>query len=376
MGSALAWGFRISPSTDRTTCLSVSREDSAGSLSLFPLSMPAALRTNLLDGVVMFDDKVVLITGGTGSFGKKCTEVLLQRYKLKKLIIFSRDELKQFEMAQVFSGSEYPAMRYFIGDIRDKERLYRAFNGVDYIIHAAALKQVPTAEYNPTECIHTNIGGAENIVNVAADVGVKKVIALSTDKAASPVNLYGATKLCSDKLFVAANAYIGKTSFSVVRYGNVMGSRGSVIPFFIKKRDEGGPLPITDQRMTRFWITLEQSVDMVLRAFELSGGGEIFVPKIPSMKIVDLAEALAPGMPTVHTGIRPGEKLHEVMITQEDARHTIDIGDYYIIKPEVVSYKGPEGTAVQEGFAYSSDGNTVWLTPEDMRQTLKKQGAI
>ena len=266
-------------------------------------------------------------------------------------------------------------MRYFIGDVRDKERLYRAFRGVDYVIHAAALKQVPAAEYNPTECIRTNIGGAENIVNAAADLGVKKVVALSTDKAVSPVNLYGATKLCSDKLFVAANAFTAcNTVYSVVRYGNVMGSRGSVIPFFIKKRDEGGPLPITDVRMTRFWITLEQSVHMVLRAFELSGGGETLVPKIPSMKITDLAEAVAPGMKTVEVGIRPGEKLHESMITPEDSRHTIDIGDYYVIKPETMLYKGPEGKSVPEGFEYNSGTNDQWLSTEELRTILKSQG--
>lgn len=322
----------------------------------------------------MFTGKTILITGGTGSFGKKCTEIMLQRYQPKKLIIFSRDELKQFEMAQTFPSGKFACMRYFIGDVRDKERLYRAFRGVDYIVHAAALKQVPAAEYNPTECIRTNIGGAENIVNVAADLGVKKVVALSTDKAVSPVNLYGATKLCSDKLFVAANAFTAcDTRYAVVRYGNVMGSRGSVIPFFIKKRDEGGPLPITDKRMTRFWITLEQSVNMVLRAFELSAGGEIFVPKIPSMKITDLAEAVAPGMATTEVGIRPGEKLHECMITAEDSRHTADIGDYYVIKPEVCRYTGPDGVAVAEGFEYTSGGNTQWLTADALRATLREQ---
>lgn len=323
----------------------------------------------------MFNGKSILITGGTGSFGKQCVATILAKYTPKRLIIFSRDELKQFEMAQQFPPEKYNCMRYFIGDVRDKERLYRAFRGVDYIIHAAALKQVPAAEYNPTECIRTNITGAENIVHVAADLGIKKVVALSTDKAVSPVNLYGATKLCSDKLFVAANAYTAcDTVYSVVRYGNVMGSRGSVIPFFIKKREEGGPLPITDERMTRFWITLEQSVHMVLRAFELSGGGEIFVPKIPSMKITDLATAIAPGMPTVNVGIRPGEKLHESMITPEDSRNTIDIGDYYVIKPEVCRYKGPEGKLVDEGFEYNSGTNTWWLTVEELRSTLLAQG--
>ncbi|MDR2695264.1 MAG: UDP-N-acetylglucosamine 4,6-dehydratase (inverting) [Deltaproteobacteria bacterium] len=323
----------------------------------------------------MFNGKTLLITGGTGSFGRKCTEILLRRFTPRRLIIFSRDELKQFEMAQIFSPEKYSCMRYFIGDVRDKERLHRAFRGVDYIIHAAALKQVPAAEYNPTECIHTNVGGAENIVNAAADMGVKTVIALSTDKAVSPVNLYGAAKLCSDKLFVAANAFTAcDTVYSVVRYGNVMGSRGSVIPFFITKRDEGGPIPLTDPRMTRFWITLEQGVDMVLRAFELAGGGEIFVPKIPSMHITDLAEAIAPGVATMVVGIRPGEKIHESMITVEDSRNTVDIGDYYVIKPEVCRYKGQEGKAMPEGFEYNSGTNSQWLTVDALRSTLRGQG--
>lgn len=323
----------------------------------------------------MFTNKSVLITGGTGSFGKMCVRTLLEKFKPKRVIVLSRDELKQFEMQQVFSDEKYPCMRYFIGDVRDKERLYRAFRGVDYVIHAAALKQVPAAEYNPTECIRTNITGAENIVNVAADVGVKKVVALSTDKAVAPVNLYGATKLCSDKLFIAANAFTAcDTVFSVVRYGNVMGSRGSVIPFFIKQRNNGGPLTITDNRMTRFWITLEESVHMVLKSFEIAGGGEVLVPKIPSMKITDLAEAIAPDMPTLEVGIRPGEKLHETMITAEDSRHTIDIGDYYIIKPETFRYNGPEGKPVAEGFEYNSGTNQEWLTVPQLRNTLIEQG--
>ncbi len=256
----------------------------------------------------MLNDKTILITGGTGSFGKKCTEIILKVYKPKKLIIFSRDELKQFEMAQIFSDKQYPCMRYFIGDVRDKERLYRAFNGVDYVIHAAALKQVPSAEYNPFEAVKTNILGAENVINVAIDKGVKKVIALSTDKAANPINLYGATKLCSDKLFIAGNSYVGKddTIFSVVRYGNVVGSRGSVIPFFLKQR-ETGVLPITDPRMTRFWITLEQGVNFVLNCLERMVGGELFVPKIPSMNIMDLVKAIAPECKTKIIGIRPGK---------------------------------------------------------------------
>ncbi len=324
----------------------------------------------------MFNGKSILITGGTGSFGKACVAMLLKQYAPKKVIIFSRDELKQFEMSQVFPEEKYECIRFFLGDVRDKERLMRAFNGVDYIIHAAALKQVPAAEYNPTECIRTNIQGAENIVNAAADCGVKKVVSLSTDKAVAPVNLYGATKLCSDKLFVAANQYMGGsgTVYSVVRYGNVMGSRGSVIPFFIKKRDEGGPLPLTDARMTRFWITLEESVQMVLNAFTLSSGGEVFVPKIPSMKITDLAEAIAPGMPTQEVGIRPGEKLHETMITSEDSRHTIDIGKYYVIMPEIFTYRGPQGTSVPDGFEYNSGTNTDWLTVAQLQATLKSQG--
>lgn len=323
----------------------------------------------------MFNNSTILITGGTGSFGKMCIRILLTHYNPRRLIVYSRDELKQYEMQHVFTSEKYPCMRFFIGSVRDKERLYRAFRGVDYIIHAAALKQVPAAEYNPTECIRTNIGGAENIINVAADTGVKKVVALSTDKAVAPVNLYGATKLCSDKLFIAANAFTAcDTVYSVVRYGNVMGSRGSVIPFFIKQRNAGGPLTITDTRMSRFWITLEQAVHMVLRSFEIAGGGEILVPKIPSMKITDLAEAIAPGMKVIEVGIRPGEKLHETMITAEDSRHTIDIGDYYVIKPEAFKYRGPEGKPVTEGFTYNSGTNERWLTVPELRTSLHEQG--
>lgn len=324
----------------------------------------------------MFENKSILITGGTGSFGKRCVETILQKYKPRRLVIYSRDELKQYEMSQKFSQSQYPCLRYFIGDVRDLKRLERAFDGIDYVIHAAALKQVPAAEYNPTECIRTNIGGAENIISAAIDHGIKKVVALSTDKAVSPVNLYGATKLCSDKLFVAANAYAGakNTSFSVVRYGNVMGSRGSVIPLYLQKKKSGEPLPVTDERMTRFWIVLKDAVQMVLNAFELAQGGEIFVPKIPSMRIVDLAKAIAPDRKIDFIGIRPGEKIHEVMITPEDSRHTVDIGEYYVILPETFKSSLKDARPVEEGFKYSSDNNTRWLDGNQLREALVKEG--
>jgi UDP-N-acetylglucosamine 4,6-dehydratase len=324
----------------------------------------------------MLNDKTILITGGTGSFGKKCTEIILKKYKPKKLIIFSRDELKQFEMAQQFPDSEYPCIRYFIGDVRDKERLYRAFNKVDYIIHAAALKQVPAAEYNPFEAVKTNILGAQNIIDVAIDKGVKKVIALSTDKAANPINLYGATKLCSDKLFIAGNAYVGReeTIFSVVRYGNVVGSRGSVIPFFLKQR-ETGVLPITDPRMTRFWITLEQGVNFVLDSLKRMVGGELFVPKIPSMNILDLAQAIAPECKTRIIGIRPGEKLHEVMVPRDEARITLEFDKFYIIQPKFWfferRFKNNKGKPVPEDFEYNSGANPKWLTVEELREMIK-----
>jgi len=324
----------------------------------------------------MLNDKVVLITGGTGSFGKKCTEIILKRYKPRKLIIFSRDELKQFEMAQIFSSEEYPCIRYFIGDVRDKVRLNRAFQGVDYIIHTAALKQVPAAEYNPFEAVKTNIIGAQNIINVAIDQEVKKVIALSTDKAANPINLYGATKLCSDKLFVAGNAYVGrdKTRFSAVRYGNVVGSRGSVIPFFMKKKITG-VLPITDSRMTRFWITLEQGVDFVLSCLDKMVGGEIFVPKIPSMNIMDLAKAICPECKTEIVGIRPGEKLHEIMVPKDDARNTVEFEDYYVIKSPFRNFgrrfNEQNCKPVPDDFEYNSGNNTQWLTIEQLQEMIK-----
>ena len=324
----------------------------------------------------MFNDKVILITGGTGSFGKKCTEIILKRYKPKKLIIFSRDELKQLEMSYVFPMEKYP-IRYFIGDVKDKERLNRAFQGVDYVIHAAALKQVPTLEYNPFEAVKTNIIGAQNVINVAIDQGVKKVMALSTDKAANPINLYGATKLCSDKLFIAGNSYTKRdgTIFSVVRYGNVVGSRGSVIPFFLKQIEKG-VLPITDPRMTRFWITVEQGVNFVLDCLGKMVGGELFVPKIPSMKLMDLVKAICPECKTDVIGIRAGEKLHEVMITKDDARRTIDIGDFYIIQPDFhfwgrrCNWVGSK--SVSDEFEYNSGTNPRFLSVDEMKKLIKK----
>jgi UDP-N-acetylglucosamine 4,6-dehydratase len=327
--------------------------------------------------MTMFENKSILITGGTGSFGKKCTETILTKYKPKRLIIFSRDELKQFEMRERFREDRYNCIRYFIGDVRDRERLYRAFDGVDIVVHAAALKQVPAAEYNPLEAVKTNVLGAANVIDAAIDRKVTKVIALSTDKAANPINLYGATKLCADKLFVAANRYSGHqaTRFAVVRYGNVVGSRGSVIPFFLKVR-KTGILPVTDTRMTRFWITLEQGVNFVLACFDRMHGGEIFVPKIPSMTILDLVRAIAPECETKVVGIRPGEKLHEVMVPEDDAHHTLEYDDYFTILPtfrgwdpiEYVAQNG--GKRCQDGFRYSSDTNTRWLSMEELRRMV------
>lgn len=326
----------------------------------------------------MFNDKVVLVTGGTGSFGQKFISRVLRDYRPKRLIVFSRDELKQFEMRQAFSESAYSCLRYFIGDVRDRERLYRAFDGVDIVIHAAALKQVPACEYNPIEAIKTNILGAANIIDAAIDRQVQKVVALSTDKAASPINLYGATKLCSDKLFTAGNHYAGNhgTRFSVVRYGNVVGSRGSVVPFFLKMR-ETGVVPITDPRMTRFWITLEQGVDLVVKALERMHGGEIFVPKIPSMNILDLAKAIAPDCRTEVVGIRPGEKLHEVMIPEDDAWHTVEYPDHYAILPTFKEWSAEiyseqtSGKLCPPGFRYSSETNTDWLTVSDLQKMIR-----
>ncbi len=327
----------------------------------------------------MLNNKVILITGGTGSFGHQFTEMALKQYSPKRLIVFSRDELKQYEMRSKFPEEKYPSMRYFLGDVRDKERLHRAFDGVDIVVHAAAIKQVPAAEYNPLEAIKTNILGAANILDVAIDRKVEKVIALSTDKAANPINLYGATKLCSDKLFVAANAYSGnnRTRFSVVRYGNVVGSRGSVIPFFLQRR-ESGVLPITDKRMTRFFITLEQGVQFVFDCLGLMHGGEIFVPKIPSMNIMDLATALAPECKHEFVGIRPGEKLHEVLVPEDDARRSLELKNFFVIQPELSFWKDankyPDGKPCPEGFTYSSDRNTDFLSIADFQKMMAKGG--
>lgn len=323
----------------------------------------------------MLNDKTILVTGGTGSFGKKFVDVILKRYKPKKLIVFSRDELKQFEMQQKYSMEKYPCMRYFLGDVRDKDRLVRAFSKVDYVIHAAALKQVPAAEYNPQECIKTNVLGAMNIIDAALECKVRKVVALSTDKACNPINLYGATKLCSDKLFVAANVYASyeETLFSVVRYGNVVGSRGSVVPFF-EERKQTGVLPITDPRMTRFWITLADGVEMVLNALKDSEGGEIFVPKIPSMKITDLASAIGPDCKQEVVGIRPGEKLHEVLINEEEARNAVEFEDGYVIQPHPVQREKllERGTPCKELFEYNSGTNPEVMSIEGLQELLVK----
>ena len=330
----------------------------------------------------MFNNKNILITGGTGSFGKKYTKILLENYKPNKIIIYSRDELKQYEMAQEFDSS---IMRYFIGDVRDEDRLNTAMNGVDFVIHAAAMKHVPIAEYNPMECIKTNIHGAQNVINASIKNRVEKVIALSTDKACNPVNLYGATKLASDKLFIAANNIVGiaPTRFSVVRYGNVVGSRGSVVPLFKKLIENGAKeLPITDEKMTRFWITLEDGVKFVLKNFERMQGGELFIPKIPSMKITDLAATLAPNLPTKIIGIRPGEKLHEIMISADDALHSLEFSDHYVIMPSIKFYDkqanfainklGEKGYSVSSEFEYRSDNNTQWLDGKSLKEMIEK----
>jgi UDP-N-acetylglucosamine 4,6-dehydratase len=329
----------------------------------------------------MFNDKSILITGGSGSFGHQYVRTILEEYQPKKLIIYSRDELKQYEMGQLFPDKKYDCMRYFIGDVRDRERLERAMRGVDYVIHAAALKQVPAAEYNPMECIKTNIHGAENVINAALNTEVEKVIALSTDKAANPINLYGATKLASDKLFVSANNISGghRTRFSVVRYGNVVGSRGSVVPFFNKLIREGAEtLPITDDKMTRFWITLNDGVQFVLKNFERMTGGEIFVPKIPSVRIVDLASAMAPNLEQRIIGIRPGEKVHEVMCPKDDSHLTLEFRDHFVIKPTIsftdqdndfsTNKLGEISNPVEQGFEYNSGSNEHFLNLEEIAQ--------
>lgn len=329
----------------------------------------------------MFNGKNILITGGTGSFGKKYTKILLENYKPNKIIIYSRDELKQYEMAQEYN---HPSMRYFIGDVRDADRLKKATKDVDFIIHAAALKHVPIAEYNPMECIKTNIYGAQNVIDAAIENGVSKIIALSTDKAANPVNLYGATKLASDKLFVAANNLVGSqdTQFSVVRYGNVIGSRGSVVPYFEKLlRDGTDFLPITDEKMTRFMITLEDGVNFVLKNFKRMQGGEIFIPKIPSMKIVDLADAMAPNLERKIIGIRPGEKLHEIMCPADDSHLTFEFDDHFVIAPTITftnkrdydhNIIGEIGIKVAQGFEYNSGNNKEWLEKEELLKLIKE----
>jgi UDP-N-acetylglucosamine 4,6-dehydratase len=332
----------------------------------------------------MLNDKSVLITGGTGSFGKQFVKTILNRYNPKRLIIYSRDEVKQFEMQQEFS---HPCVRYFLGDVRDKARLNQAMRGVDFVVHAAALKQIPAAEYNPMECIKTNVSGAENIIQAALHNKVDKVIALSTDKAANPINLYGATKLASDKLFVAANNIVGEanTRFSVVRYGNVIGSRGSVVPFYKALIHNNAPqIPVTDERMTRFWITLQQGVDFLIKNFSRMQGGEIFVPKIPSVRIVDLAKAMAPNTPIQIIGIRPGEKLHEVMCPADYSHLTLEYLDHYVLTPAITFYTrsndfkanllGEEGNPVSEDFEYSSNKNPIFLSVQEIMELNKKEG--
>ena len=317
------------------------------------------------------NDKTILVTGGTGSFGRKFVETVLSRYGPRRLVIFSRDELKQSEMAREFND---PCLRYFIGDIRDLGRLRRALQGVEVVVHTAAMKQVPACEYNPFEAVKTNVMGAANLVEAAIDVGVRRVIALSTDKAANPINLYGATKLCAEKLFVQGNSYSGAggTQFSCARYGNVVGSRGSVVPLFLEQRDSG-TVTVTDERMTRFWITLQQGVDFVLHCLDIMRGGEIFVPKIPSMRIMDLVAAVAPDCSVTFTGIRPGEKLHEVLVSEDEARHAAELADLYVIKP-THPWWSPEHWAdaarVQDGFRFTSDANTMWLSAAELKKLM------
>ena len=319
-----------------------------------------------------WSEQTVLVTGGTGSFGKKFVDLMLREYKPQKLIIFSRDELKQHDMRT--SGFDHPSLRYFIGDVRDPQRLQRAFTGVTIVVHAAALKQVPACEYNPFEAIQTNIMGGRNVIDAAIDKGVHRVLAVSTDKAVNPVNLYGATKLCAEKMFVQANAYAGAqdTRFSCARYGNVVGSRGSVIPVFQEQRRRG-KITVTDPRMTRFWLTLEQGVRFVVNCIERLHGGEIFVPKIPSMKLVEMAEAIAPGCEVEYIGIRPGEKLHEVLVSEDEARNTVELEDMYVIQPAHSWWKADnwkDGKTLSDGFRYTSDSNPQWLTAEELQELI------
>lgn len=315
----------------------------------------------------------MLVTGGTGSFGKAFIRHVLDHFEPRRLVVFSRDELKQYEARQLFGDD--PRLRWFIGDVRDRARLTRAMHGVEHVVHAAALKQVDTAEYNPFEYVQTNVTGSQNVVEAAIDCGVRKVIALSTDKASSPINLYGATKLVADKLFVSANHYASNqvTRFAVVRYGNVMGSRGSVVPFFLRLAAEGKSLPITDKRMTRFWITLDQAVQFVVDSFDLMQGGELYVPRIPSMRVADLAQAVAPGAPMHEIGVRPGEKLHEEMIAADDSHRTIRLPERYVVQPTIATWgyvPPPGGHSVPEGFSYRSDGNDQWLDADGIRSTI------
>ena len=330
--------------------------------------------------MIDLNDKTILVTGGTGSFGQQFIRTVLENFDMRRCIVFSRDEQKHYDMSQTFPVERYPCMRYFIGDVRDVDRLELAMRDVDYVVHAAAMKHVPLAEYNPFECVMTNIHGAENVVKAALRKGVKRVIALSTDKAANPINLYGATKLAADKIFIAANnlAGAGGTEFSVVRYGNVIGSRGSVIPFFRQLIAEDMPhLPITDERMTRFWITLDQGVQFVLSCLRMMRGGEVFVPKIPSMRIVDVARCLAPGKPIEVIGIRPGEKLHEVMVPADEARATLDHGDRYIVLPTFMAspdavYRAAGATPVKNDFSYASDSNEEWLSGDELTEVVAR----
>jgi UDP-N-acetylglucosamine 4,6-dehydratase len=327
--------------------------------------------------MALLDGASILLTGGTGSFGKAFIAYALEHLNPRRLVVLSRDELKQYEARQLFDDD--PRLRWFIGDVRDRRRLERAMHDIEFVVHAAALKQVDTAEYNPFEFVQTNVTGSQNVIEAAIDCGVRRVVALSTDKASSPINLYGATKLCADRLFIAGNHYAAghPTRFSVVRYGNVMGSRGSVIPFFKSLAERGEALPITDLRMTRFWITLPQAVEFVVSSFDQMHGGELYVPRIPSMRLVDLARVIAPNSPMKEVGVRPGEKLHEEMIASDDARRTLLLGDRYVVMPHIAGwgYEPPtDGAAVPEGFAYRSDTNDLWLTDDDLRTLVEQYG--